>query len=264
MSGVTREVFSVCRACMHGKSFTNSVLWNYRKSPFPPEQLTAVGCPKMHIFTGFLLHKDVLLVVHSARLITSFQVWKSSCVARGEASVFDYGSWAVVAELGGGDSFARALSSPTMADSAPSKLFLRPHYAARLPRRTAPPLPPVFGRSGAAHSWLSALIRVIYMCVRWTERERAPLVPLRREKLLSFSEFRLHCEELRGFQRKRRMAVLLISGVLWSPASSHGISELVFALLCVWFVLDYIIYSLYMLNIYWRVVRVKTTSFCFK
>ncbi len=50
----------------------------------------------------------------------------------------------------------------------------------------------------------------------------------------------------------------------WSSASSHGISELVFTLSCVWFVLDYIIYSLYMLNIYWRVVRVKTTSFCFK
>lgn len=69
-----------------------------------------------------------------------------------------------------------ALSSPTMADSAPSKLFLRPHYAARLPRRTAPPLPPAFGRSGAAHSWLSALIRVTYTSVRWGERERAPLV----------------------------------------------------------------------------------------
>lgn len=142
-----------------------------------------------------------------------------------------------------------ALSSPTMADSAPSKLFLRPHYAARLPRRTAPPLPPAFGRSGAAHSWLSALMRVTYVCVRWSEREHT-FGPRAQRNAWVWETLRwVQCGGWKEFQRRRM--VLFISS---SPASSRHFS----AHLCsVWFVLSY---ALYMSRSCW--VREDSSSFC--
>lgn len=98
--GHAERVF--CLSCLHVREVFHKFS-ALRKSWLPL-------CPETDIFTGFLQHKAALLVPRSAsdRLITSFQVGKSSCVARGgEVSVFDYGSWAVVAELGGGASVAR-------------------------------------------------------------------------------------------------------------------------------------------------------------
>lgn len=104
-------------------------------------------CPETDIFTGFLQHKAALLVPRSAidyiipgreKLLRGARR-RSLCVWLWQLS---RRRW-----IRRGRFCSPALSSPTMADSAPSKLFLRPHYAA-LPRRTAPPLPPAFGRSG--------------------------------------------------------------------------------------------------------------------
>lgn len=213
--------FCVCHACAYGKSFTDSVLSG--KAGFL--------CVPRQIFSQVSCSTKPRSSCRVQRLITSFRVGKSSCVARGgEVSVFDYGSWAVVAELGGGASVARLFHPQQWQIPPRLNCFCAPIMLRSLAAR---PLLCLLRLGGAGRSQLIVSSNACHLHVCQVKRARAHLRSPRPERRSSFGESAVSSvRRQKEFQRRRMVlfisssAAFLRSSLQWFVLFSLHVAQL--------------------------------------